>query len=456
MKINESIFKAYDIRGVYPDELNKELTKKIAQGYAQLIQKELKKKKLQIVVGRDMRGSSIPLSKSVIEGLTDSGIDVVDIGLVSTPTFYFAVAYYGYDGGMMITASHNPKEFNGIKMTRAKAFPVSGENGIDKIKEAVKRDNFQKASKKGKILEQKNVLKNQIKDELKFINIKKIKPLKVVADAANSMGAQYLEELFKHLPCKLIKMYFKLDGTFPNHEADPLKDETLKDLKKRVINKKADLGIATDGDGDRIFFVTDKGKTLYPPILRGLMAQSFLKDHPKATVAYDIRPGKITREMIIKAGGKPVVTKVGHSLIKEKVIKTKAIFAGESSGHFFVKVPYGVYETPMIVVLKLLEIISEKSMPLSKIAAPYEKYYASGEINSVVDNPQVKMKELIKKYKKKAKHFSDMDGVSFEFDNFWFNVRPSNTEPKLRLNLEAISRDIMRKKRDEILKIIRS
>ncbi len=456
MKIAESIFKAYDIRGIYPKELDEKLAEKIARGYAKLIKNELKKKRITIVVGKDMRKSSTPLIKSVIKGLTKSGIDVVDVGLVSTPTFYYAVSKYGYDGGMMVTASHNPKEYNGIKMTRAKAVPVSGETGIDDIKNMVKADDFSDEKKAGKVIKKANVLKDQVKDELKYVDVKKIKPLKIVVDAANGMGAQYLTELFKHLPCKLVKLYFTLDGSFPNHEADPLKDETLDDLKKKVLKEKADLGVATDGDGDRIFFVTNDGRSLYQPITRGLMAQSFLKSNPKAVVCYDIRPGKITREMIIEAGGKPSVTRVGHSLIKEQMIKTGAVFSGESSGHFFARVPYGVYETPMIVVLKMLELISTAGKSISEIIEPYEKYYASGEINSEVKDPQAKMKELVKKYKKSAKDFTDMDGVSFEFDDYWFNVRPSNTEPKLRLNLEAVSKKIMEGKRDEILKHIRS
>lgn len=455
MKIAEEIFKAYDIRGIYQNELDEKLAEKIARAYAKLIKQEVKKDEINIVVGYDMRESSQPLSKSVIEGLTKSGINVVNIGLVSTPTFYYAVAKYDYDGGLMVTASHNPKEYNGIKLTRAKAVPVSGETGIEDIKNMVVEDEFTDSEKLGNVTEKENVLKSQVQDELKYIDVKKIKPLKIVADAANGMGAQYLTELFKHLPCELIPLYFELDGSFPHHEADPLKDETLDDLKKKVLEEKANLGIATDGDGDRIFFVTNDGKSLYQPITRGLMAQSFLKTNPKAVVCYDIRPGKITHDMIVASGGKPSITKVGHSLIKEQMIKTGAVFSGESSGHFFARVPYGVYETPMIVVLKMLEIISNAGKPISDIIAPYEKYYASGEINSDVKDPRSKMQELVEKYKKDAKEFSDMDGVSFEFDDYWFNVRPSNTEPKLRLNLEAVSPKVMREKRDEVLEVIR-
>jgi phosphomannomutase len=454
MKFNPKIFKAYDIRGKVGEDIDNEFAYKLGRAYATLIKNEVKKDSISIVVGYDMRESSEDLAKALTDGLLDEGLNVVNIGLVSTPTFYYAVAKYGNDGGVMVTASHNPKEYNGFKMTRAKAGPVSGEKGIFEIRDMVGKDDFKKTGvEKGKVVEKNDVLQEQVQEELKSIDVKKIKPLKVVADAANGMGAQYLEELFKHLPCKLTKMYFELDGSFPNHEADPLKDETMDDLKKKVLEEKADLGIATDGDGDRVFFVTNDGKSLYQPITRGLMAQSFLKDSPGATVAYDIRPGKITRDMIVEAGGKPVVTRVGHSLIKEKVIETNAIFAGESSGHFFVKNPYGVYETPMIVILKMLEIISEKNKPLSEIIKPYEKYFASGEINSVVEDTDAKLKEIEEKYSDGK--INKMDGITIEYPDFWFNVRPSNTEPKLRLNLEAVSKEVMQEKRDEVLKVIR-
>jgi len=284
--------------------------------------------------------------------------------------------------------------------------------------------------------------------------LKIIKFLKIVADPANAMGALYLSKLFKELPCELIKMNFDLDGTFPSHEADPFKDENIIDLKKKVVEEKADLGIATDGDGDRIFFIDEKGQLVEPAILRGIMAKIVLKEQPGARICYDIRPGKITRDMIEEYGGIPSVTKVGHTLIKSQAIQEKAAFAGESSGHFFFNTDIGMFEMPMIVVLKLLEEISSIGKKLSQLVDPMRKYFHSGEINSKVEDKEAKMNEIASTYKDGK--ISWLDGVTIEFHDFWFNVRPSNTEPLLRLNLEAVSKKIMEKRTKEVLNIIRS
>ena len=316
-----SIFKAYDIRGVYPSELNEEIIYNIGRAYADILKEELKKDNIKMVVCRDMRLSSPQLSEKLIEGITDQGVDVVDIGLGSTPTFYFAVANYGYDGGMQVSASHNPKEYNGIKIVKARAYPVGYDTGIDEIEKRVKENKFEKAETKGNVEKKENVVDDHVEYALKFADIEKIKPFTVVADVANAMGAHYLEKLFEKLPCKLIKMNFKLDGTFPSHQANPYNDKNIVDIKKKVIEEKADLGIATDGDGDRIFFIDDRGELIEPGIVRGLLSKIFLKENPGATICYDIRPGKITYDMIVENGGKPVVTKVGHSLIKAQAIK---------------------------------------------------------------------------------------------------------------------------------------
>lgn len=450
-----SIYKAYDIRGIYPEELNEELTYKIGRVYADILKKQLKKDSIKIVVGRDMRLSSPKLTKKVIQGIIEQGVDVVDISLASTPTFYFAVAHYNYDGGIIITGSHNPKEYNGIKFVKSKAYPVGYDTGINEIEKRVSENKFEKPDKKGKIEKKENFVEAHVEHDLKYVDVRKIKPFKIVVDTGNAMGAHYLEKLFKKLPCELIKMNFKLDGTFPAHLADPYKKENTEELKKAVVEEKADLGIATDGDGDRIFFVDNKGELIEPGIVRGLLSKIFLKEYPGAKILYDIRPGKITYDMIIKYGGKPSVSKVGHSLIKAQAIKENAVFAGESSGHFFLKMKHGFYEVPMIVILKLLEYISVENKPFSEIIKPLKKYFHSGEINLEVDDKKGKIKEIAEKYKD-AKKILWLDGVSIEYDDFWFNVRPSNTEPLLRLNLEAKSKEIMEKKRDEVLKIIKS
>jgi phosphomannomutase len=311
-----------------------------------------------------------------------------------------------------------------------------------------------KSGLKGDVSEREDVLDEELRVSLEHADLGKIKPLKVVADVANSMGAPFLDKLFSKLPCTLIRMNFELDGSFPVHQADPFQEKNIADLKRKVVSEGADLGLATDGDGDRIFFVDDKGELVEPAIIRGLLAKIVLREHPGATICYDIRPGKITYDMIVENGGKPVVTRVGHSLIKAHAIDENAIFAGESSGHFFLDIGHGFFEVPMIVALKILEEISVENRNFSEIIRPLKKYHHSGEINSEVANKEAKMKELAERYKD-AGNISWLDGVTIEFDDYWFNVRPSNTEPLLRLNLEAETKDIMEQKRDEVLKIIR-
>ena len=454
MKLDSSIFKAYDIRGIYPDSLNEEITEKVGRAYSLILKRENPDKKLTVVVGEDMRLSSPSLKKNLIKGLTQSGLNVINAGLVSTPTFYFAVAYYGYDGGVQVSASHNPKEYNGLKMTRARSIPVGGDTGIMEIKDLVIKDKFENAKTKGKVAKRENVVIEAENVQSKNIDTSKIKPFKIVADAANAMGAFDLETIFSRLSCKLVKLNFKLDGTFPAHHPDPLKEETLTQLKEAVVKEKAALGIAPDGDGDRYFFIDEKGETVPQPILRGLMAQIELKENPGATVCYDIRPGRITRDMIEEAGGKAVVTRVGHSLIKETMLKENAVFGGESSGHYFYKFHYGTFEAPIVLVLKFLLYLSEQNKPLSEVIKPYKKYFHSGEINSDVEDKKAKMEKIVKKYSDGK--LSRLDGMTIEYPDYWFNVRPSNTEPLLRFALEAKTKELMEKKRAEIIKLIRS
>jgi phosphomannomutase len=451
-----SIFKAYDIRGVYPSELNEDTAYKIGLAYSEMRKKEVPKKKtLQIVVGCDMRLSSPSLKKNLILGLIDGGLDVIDIGLAPTPTFYFAVAYYNYDGGILVSASHNPKEYNGFKIVRDRAIPVSKDSGMFTLRDLVDSNNLKKAEKKGKISIKNDVLINQIKKELAYANFKKIKPFTIVIDTANSMGALYFDELFKHLNCRIIRMNWVLDGSFPAHEADPFKYENVKSLCEKIVKENADLGISTDGDADRIFFFDNKGKPIEPGITRAIMCKIFLKENPGSKIAYDIRPGKITEDIILENGGIPVVTRVGHSLIKEAAIKEKAVFAGESSGHFFLNMKEGCYEVPIIVTLKLLIELSLNKIPFSEYIIPFKRYFHSGEINTRINyDPQKKLDEIKKKYKKGV--LNEIDGITITFDDYWFNLRASNTEPLIRLTVEAKSQKLMESKRDEILAFVRA
>jgi phosphomannomutase len=401
-----------------------------------------------------MRISSPQLKEHVIEGITDQGANVVDIGIVSTPTFYFAVAQYHHDGGLIVSASHNPKEYNGCKLVRKKAIPISKETGIYTIRDLVKKNNF-KNQIKGFIIKQNQILKDQIQHDLTYINKDKIESFRIVADPANAMGAQYLEALFTQIPGELIKINFNLDGTFPAHQADPLDAKNMRQLQNKVLEEQADLGITTDGDGDRVFLVDEKGEIIPPYILRGLLAKIFLREHPGAKICYDIRPGRITRDMILEHGGIPVVTRVGHSLIKEKMREVNAVFAGESSGHFFLKFNHGYYEAPLVIIGKILEELSEKKCSFSELVRPYKKYVHSGEINSTVENKEEIMKRVVD-HSKNAKKIEYLDGISIEYEDYWFNIRPSNTESLLRLNLEATTKEIMEQKRDELIAIIRS
>lgn len=452
MNVIDSIFKAYDIRGIYPTELNKELAFALGRAFAQMRIKETQKEHPNIVVSSDSRLSSPELSQSLIEGLQKSGANVYFCGVASTPTFYFVVGHYAYDGGVQITASHNPKEYNGFKLVRADAAPVSIDSGIMELKKAIQKEDFLDAEKVGELFTLQGVVVSQIKQALGYVNPQKIKKYKIVVDSANGVGALMFEELSKQLNCEFVKLNFELDGTFPVHEADPLKEKNNVQIKEEILRQKADLGIALDGDADRLVFFDEKGQTVEPAILRGILSQIFLRDFPGGTICYDIRPGKITQDMIIEAGGKPVVTRVGHSLIKEKAREVGAVFAGESSGHYFVLMPFGFFEEPIIITLKLLQELSQSNKTFSQYIAPLHRYFHSGEINfKVLDKPAV-FDHLLARYKENLKY--DFDGLSFEYEDWWFNVRPSNTENLVRLNLEARSEALMKEKVKEVEKII--
>ncbi len=455
LPINTEIFKAYDIRGIYGQDFDNEMAYLLGLAFVELRKKDGDNTcgKLQIAVGMDMRLSSPALKDNLIRGLTAAGAEAIYLGVISTPTFYFAVSKYGYQGGIMISASHNPKEWNGFKLVRSNGIPVSGDTGINFIKEQIMANHFIPAPKKGEELTNDTALADELNYTWSLVDTSKIKKFKIVADAANGMGATYLDKILNLSPGEATPLNFKLDGTFPAHEADPLKEENLVDLKKEIYKQKADLGIATDGDGDRVFFVDDKGETINPAIIRGLLAQSFLKDKPGAKIGYDVRPGKITPDLITAAGGVPVITRVGHSLIKEQMLKENIYFAGESSGHFYFNSDVGCFEFPSLMILKLLLIFSASDLPISEQVKQYKKYFLSGEINRVVNNKDEVFKAIEVKYADGK--INKLDGVSIEYPDFWFNVRGSNTEPKIRLNLEAISQEIMEKKRDEVLELIK-
>lgn len=440
-----SIFKAYDVRGVYPSELDEKLAYKIGRAFVSFLKVD------KVAVSQDMRKSSEGLKKELIRGITDQGADVIEIeGLCSTPRSYFSCWFLRAPASIMVTASHNPGQYNGFKFTREKAIPISGNTGIKDIEQLVMGNKFKDAKKKGKVIEE-DITENYRKHILSFIDAKKIKPLKVVIDAGNGMGGKDMELVLDKLPLKVVKMYFEPDGSFPNHEANPLKEENNADIKKRIIKEKADFGIALDGDADRVFFFDENAETIPADFITSLIAEEVLKGN-KGKVLYDLRSSWIVKEVIEKNGGKAGMCRVGHAFIKEQMRKEKAIFAGELSGHFYFKDNFYT-DSGVIAVLKMIQLISEKGKKLSELVKPLKKYYASGEINSEVEDKEGKMKELAKIYKDGK--VSWLDGIRIDFDDWWFNVRPSNTEPLLRLNLEAKSKKLMEEKRDEVLGVIR-
>lgn len=461
MQIEPSIFKAYDIRGLYPNEIDASVAHAIGRAYATLMLAESNGKKFRIAVGSDARLSSPELKANVIRGLAESGLNVDDIGLVSTPTFYFAVGYFGYDGGIQVSASHNPKEWNGFKLARKNAVPISGNTGISAMQTMIESEKFAPlvpAHQRGEIVNKENIVKVEIGEQIDRTGLKNlpVKPFKIAIDTASGMGSPDMQELFAGLPCTIVWMNETIDGTFPAHPADPMRDENTADLRKKIVAERCDLGIASDGDGDRYFLFDEKGASVPQAILRGLMAQIELREHPGAKVVYDVRPGRITKEMIEEAGGKPLVTSVGHSLIKEKMIAENAVFGGESSGHYFYKLPYGTFEAPIILIYKFLAFLSEQNRALSEVVAPYKRYCNSGEINMHLasrDAGLSKIEEIKRAYTGKQ---STIDGLTVEYPDYWFNVRLSNTEPLIRLIVESRDKTVMERERDEIVALIKA
>lgn len=448
--MNDKIFKEYDIRGIYNKDMDRDDFFKIGRGTAAYFQET--NKDLSLGVSGDMRESTPIIKQALIEGLTQGGIEVFDMGMLSTPSFYFGVGMSGLDGGLQVTASHNPKEYNGMKVVKARAYPVGLHNGLDRILDYAKQS--LDLREPAKIQQLEDITDAFAKYAVTFSGIGDLSSYRIVADTANGMGGPDLEALFEYMPGELIKMNFELDGNFPVHIADPLQDETLNDLKRKVVDERADLGIANDGDADRVFFIDEKGRTIEQSIIRGLLAQEVLRKHPGANIGYDIRPGKVTYDMITEAGGNPFVTKVGHANIKLEALKYDSPFSGESSGHFFFKTDYGTFDAPIIATAMILGRMQREQKPLSEIIRPYQRYSHSGEINNKVDDTERVLKRLEEKYS--SGEINKFDGITVNYDDWWFNVRTSNTEPLIRLNLEAITEETMNKKRDEVLNVITS
>jgi phosphomannomutase len=455
MKINPEIFRAYDVRGVYPEDINPELAYRLGRGFARFLKSTAKQAApLRVVVGLDMRGSSPFLARELIRGLNEDGVDVLDVGRVPTPAFYYAVAFKDYSGGVMVTASHNPKQYNGFKFCGTKTVPIGEDSGLGGIKAlVVAQEDFGKPVKPvGKTTSFADITRDYVNQELSYLNSGKIKQFKIVADTGNAMGALYLDELFRRVPGDLVRLNWELNGNMPVHEPNPLKVATLQQLQEVIAHEKADFGIATDGDGDRIAFLDEKSQVIPPFIVAGLVAQTLLQRYPGAKIGYDLRSSRVLKEMIMAAGGIPVETRVGHTFIKALMREQDILFAGELSSHYYFRENYN-YESPVFVCAELLLLRSELDRPLSAIWEPHLKYAQSGEINfEVADKPKV-LESLEKKYADGK--VSKLDGLKVDYPDWWFNVRASNTEPLLRLNLEAADETQMKQKLEEITGLIK-
>ncbi len=453
-KIDPTIFKAYDIRGIYPSSLDEDLSYRIGRTFAQMIKQENPGKKVKIVVSRDMRLSSDSLHQEILQSLSDEEVEIIDIGLASTPMFYFAVTTFTADAGMQISASHNPKDYNGFKLTRKNAMPINGDNGIYAMRETVMKSSFPKLNKPV-VTKKANVLENYIEKALKFVKSPDLN-LALVIDSANAMAGNDLDAFFRNFSgIRVSFLNRELDGSFPAHEANPLKEETLTELKKKVVQDKANFGIATDGDGDRYMFIDENGQFVRPDLINALLARKTVPEGKGEPILYDLRSSKAVAEEIEKYGGKADKCRVGHSFIKEQMRGLDAYFAGELSGHYYLEVlPEAYFEFPLFVVSKLMEIINEEKLSLSKLIEPIKHYFHTNEFNFKIENKDGTIKAFEEKYK--DSHLLKLDGLSVEYPTWWFNVRPSNTEPLLRFNLEANTKEEMEKRKQEVTEIVLS
>ncbi|MDP4190197.1 MAG: phosphomannomutase [Bacteroidota bacterium] len=443
-----SCFKAYDIRGKVGSELNTELAYNIGRAYTKLLNLKT------AVVGHDVRTSSVELSDALIKGLTDSGVDVTDIGLCGTEMIYFATPFLNADGGIMITASHNPPEYNGLKFVKKGSVPVGYDSGLNEVEKLILSKNFDQLSeKKGKVT-QKDVMPDFINNLKKFYDKDKIKPLKVVVNGGNGCVGLALDAIENNLPIKMIKVFTEPDSNFPNGVPNPLLPGNRQPSIDAVQKNNADLGVAWDGDYDRCFFFDEKGNFIEGYYIVGLLAKSILKKHPGEKIVHDPRLVWNTVEVVSNNGGQAIESKSGHAFIKEKMREVNAIYGGEMSAHHYFR-DNAYSDSGMIPFLLVLQLISEEGKPLSKLVEEMvNNFPCSGEINTTIENPAAKIKELDSMFTSGKKEY--LDGLSVEFDNWRFNIRMSNTEPILRLNVESRKdQKLMEEKTEDLLKIIR-
>ena len=450
-RVNPSIFKAYDVRALYPSEIDESIAGDIGRAFVAYLHAG------RIAVGRDMRLSSPSLAAAFIAGARAQGADVVDFGLCGTDMLYFGVAREGFDGGAVITASHNPKQYNGVKLVRKEAFPLSGEAGITEIRDMLLNGTIPApAARAGSRIAQA-ILDDYVRHVLSFIDPAVIEPFNVVLDAGSGIGGLVAPPLFDQLPCRTTRLCFDVDGNFPHHEANPLIEENRRDIVERVVAERADIGIAWDGDADRCFFIDGRGGFVPGDFITALLAEAFLLKHPGATIIYDLRASYAVKDTVARYGGRALMNRVGHAFIKRRMREENAIFGGEVTGHYYFRDNFYA-DNGFIPALLILELMSRKGQTLEDLLVPLRAtYFISGEINTKVSS----MEAVDLKLDALEAAFAEgnvyrMDGVSVEYPDWHFNVRPSNTEPLLRLNLEATAPALLERKRDEVLALIRN
>jgi phosphomannomutase len=451
MHIDPNIFKAYDVRGLYPQEIDEQAARLIGRGFVAYLGAS------RIGVSRDMRLSSPSLAAAFIDGAREQGADVLDYGLCGTDMLYFAVVRDGLEGGAQITASHNPKEYNGIKMVRAEAFPLSGDAGIGQIRDMIAAEALPSPTRSRGKLETRDLLDAYVDKVMSFIDPSVIRPSNVVLDAGSGMAGVVAPKLFERLPCRTTRLCFEVDGTFPNHEANPLIEENRRDIVERVVAERADIGIAWDGDADRCFFIDGSGEFIAGDFVTALLAEAALLKSPGEKIVYDVRASYAVKDIVSKYGGTALMNRVGHAFIKRRMREENAVFGGEVTGHYYFRDFYYA-DNGFIPALLILELMSRKGKTLRELLAPFrEKYFISGEINTRVREQSMvadRLRALADRYR--DGHTYTLDGFSAEYPDWHFNVRGSNTEPMLRLNLEAVTPELMEEKRDEVLGIIRA
>jgi phosphomannomutase len=447
--LDPKVFKAYDIRGIYPDELDEAGAYAVGRAYVEEFEPR------SIGVGRDMRLSSPSMAEAVMRGAADSGTDVLDVGMVGTEMLYFAVGDLELEGGIMVTASHNPKDYTGMKIVRRGALPVGGDSGLLDIRtRAMALGDPPEGLTPGHV-RQEDIWPRWVDAVLGFIHVDAVKPLRVVIDAANGMAGVMLPPVLERLPIEAVRYFFEPDGTFPNHEPNPLLPENREFIMSKVKEEGADLGVAFDGDADRCFFLDDSGEFVPGDFVTTLLAESIVAKEPGAKILYDVRASWAVPQTIERAGGVPLVNRVGHAFFKHRMREEGAVFGGEVSGHYYFR-DFSQADSGVIPFLLMLELVSKRGRKLSEVLQPYnERYFITGELNTPVDDVALKLQELKERFGPEGK-VSHLDGLSVDADDWHMNVRPSNTEPLLRLNLEALSPEVMARKRDEVLEVIRS